>query len=92
MLVDTSSKSSNVDLGVSERMQDISAANVLLSSNPDLTDAVGFVATLGDFGLARKLGGSSAAFRGSCGTITHSAPELFEDTGASKVPSPSYGP
>jgi hypothetical protein len=80
-------KSWKDSLRVSNRAQDISAANVLLASNPESADSVGFVAKLGDFGLARKLGGRSAAFRGSCGTITHSAPELFEESGASKVPS-----
>ena len=55
---------------------DIKLDNVLLKS--EVSQPRGYIAKLGDFGLAKVLGTADAVVNVSCtGTVNHLAPELF---------------
>lgn len=56
---------------------DLSRANVLLQESSD--SSCGFDVKVADFGMARQLESGSRIDTMSCGTITHSAPELMDE-------------
>jgi serine/threonine protein kinase len=72
------------------RLQDLSGANVLLTSTNITEEEDGdrrdskpcgaFCAKISDFGMSRSLGTTSRIDTHSVGTITHVAPELLTQT------------
>ncbi|KAK9843472.1 hypothetical protein WJX81_004368 [Elliptochloris bilobata] len=58
---------------------DLSGGNVLLQEAPERGSACGLRALVGDFGLARHLGGAEALQSTTYGTVDHQAPEVLRD-------------
>ena len=61
------------------------AGNVLLTEDPERGASGGLRALVGDFGLARHLGGAEALQSNTYGTVDHQAPEVLRDGRIAKV-------
>lgn len=61
---------------------------MLLTEDPERGASGGLRALVGDFGLARHLGGAEALQSTTYGTVDHQAPEVLRDGRIAKVGAP----